>query len=377
MIQTSAGTETREIQRLLRDARGLPHGHGRIALTEQAVALADRARDEEVMFSARIDLVQSATYGGAPEKALTAFAWCLAKVDAAPQRHDEADILWQYKWIADKTPYFPHISLERIDAITDDLAARFEKHAWGSRAALQLRFTTALSTGRLDRARSVFEAWRTAPKGGGDDCAACQQNRLVQYYHVIEDDALLLKSAMPILEGRLRCAEIPHVTLGYVLRPLLRAGRVEEAVAAHKKGYRLVRRGADFLGTLSEHLTFLTVTDNRRSALNLFERHLALAMRSWDAVAKLDYGLASRLLLTHLAHQRQAACRLRLPREFPLYREDGRYTPADLAAWFDREARQLAAAFDQRNGNAYRSSLLDASNRDLDRIRPVPLNGVD
>ena len=48
-----------------------------------------------------------------------------------------------------------------------------------------------------------------------------------------------------------------------------------------------------------------------------------------------------------------------LPRDFPLWREDGRYRVADLASWFERQVRDLEARFNARNGTVNYSWFVD------------------
>ena len=50
--------------------------------------------------------------------------------------------------------------------------------------------------------------------------------------------------------------------------------------------------------------------------------------------------------------------------------------PADLAQWFQDEARELAARFNQRNGNNAYSLRMD-EDRDLDPIREHRRSGYD
>ncbi len=109
----------------------------------------------------------------------------------------------------------------------------------------------------------------------------------------------------------------------------------------------------------AKHLSYLAETGDLAKGLKLVERHLPWALDSFDLEARLDfYGACCRL--TRLLSQRKRPRRkLRLPKTFPGYRDDDTYDTGELAAWFQREAEQLARRFDERNGNGYRSSLLE------------------
>jgi hypothetical protein len=164
-------------------------------------------------------------------------------------------------------------------------------------------------------------------------------------------DETALEAARPILQGGMRCATVPHGTLGLVLLPLVRLGRAAEAVPLHQRGYRLISRNPKFLTEAGEHLTFLALTDNLPQAIRLLERHLSWALATADLRARFEFYNAVRFLLERLVAADKESVRLRLPHEFPAWREDGRYDVAELRAWFNLAAAELAARFDERNGN--------------------------
>src|SRR5205085_9358405 len=110
----------------------------------------------------------------------------------------------------------------------------------------ETRCTHARAAGRLDEARKWYGAWSAAERDSMSDCLACDQNVQVEYLVELGEDENALQRAEPILSGRMRCAEIPQVTLGTVLLPLVRLGRIEEAARHHLKGARLVARNPEF-----------------------------------------------------------------------------------------------------------------------------------
>jgi len=80
----------------------LGDGLAQIAIVEEAVALADAHRDDDLAFEARQALVRAATFGGRPDLGIVAYSWMLAKSDEDPKRFHDPQLLWRYKWIVDK-----------------------------------------------------------------------------------------------------------------------------------------------------------------------------------------------------------------------------------------------------------------------------------
>ncbi len=147
----------------------------------------------------------------------------------------------------------------------------------------------------------------------------------------------------------MRCAEIPHLTFGRVLLPLLRAGLCE-AMAYHQRGYRMVATNPAFMVVFARHIVFLCLTDNLAKALKLVERHLP------DALA------APRRSLRVLSRLQAAA---RTPGRTAQIRDQGAPAGKRADARFKgplrdcgvergevaQELRDLGVQFDDRNGN--------------------------
>ena len=336
------------VEELLDDASCLEEGPAKVLVLEEAVRVADTHGDAELGFEVRQDYIQAATFGGYPEKALVAFTWCLAHCDRAGGLLDHT-MLWKYKWIGNALAELPHVPLAQINAVFDDMTARYDRAGISLRAVHKLRCGLAMGMGDHAAARLHHRAWQQTPADSVSDCAACERNHRIKYLFFQGKHEEGMKSAAPILEGRLRCAEIPHATLARVLLPLLRLGRVEEAMAYHREGLRLVTRNPSFVCEVAMHMTFLALTDNLAHAVRLLERHLAWALEKEHHARRFDFFLAARFTLDRLEASGKSRVRLRLPQGFALYRDNGKYNVAELAAWFEADLQALAARFDARN----------------------------
>jgi hypothetical protein len=368
----SADFET-QIEELMDQAQRLPDGASKLMLLEEAVRLADTHQHTEYGFRLRRALIRCASFAGADEKSLVAFSWCLAQCDRYPERFDEAEMLWEYKWIVASLPQFPQISRAQITAMLDDLQRRYERGGHGLRTAHMLRCKVALWMCDLDQARRHQRLWRRAPHGDNDDCPACERDSQVEYLLAVGKAERALELAEPIVRGRLRCAEVPHMTLARLLLPLWRMRLRESAKACHRYGYPLVADNRDFVEQAGMHLRFLVLSDNLARGVAVFEKHLGWALELMEMRNHFEFLLAARLLLDRLAETGQATLALRLPRSFPLHREDSTYETAALLAWFTESARELAARFDARNGNDGHGSRLKEMETLKQLVSPYPL----
>jgi hypothetical protein len=347
-----------EVEGLLDEAAALPHGDARVALLEGAVQLAETHGDVSLSYEARLELIDAATFGGFPDKALDAFAWCRAEQQRAPGQFDPAELLWKAKWVVGRLHEFPHVTRERVHAALEDLAQAFARAGAGERALLKLRYQTARDMGDADAAAAYWAQWLATPRDALTDCEACELDDELDLHLDREEHEQVLQKAFPLLRGWTGCAEVPQRTYGSVLYPLLRLGRLEEAQKLHLHGYPAIARNRDFLVTVGEHLEFLALTHNFARALVLLERHLDWALVHASRVDRFGFLCAAVLLFELLRAEGHEVLTLRLPYGFPLHQADCLYATARLQRWAEGEAQEIARRFDERNGNRRYAQLL-------------------
>jgi len=343
----------------------LEDGDAKVMLLEEAVRLADICGDFSLQYDARDQLITAATFGGAPEKALVAYSWCLAQHDRrANEEHagespDQWRLLWMYKWILTNITSFPQIGKAQIEGMLDDMAARYQRAGYSLRPNYMLRNRIYQFWDKQKAAYYFHKAQETYPDNASD-CAACELDDAVTFALHENKDAEAARLAVPIIQGRLRCGSIPKITFANLLLPLVRLGRTDEAVSLHLQGYRLIARGGKgYISSVGDHITFLVVTENPDRALRIFEKHLADAASLADLDSKFDYYLASWFLLDELRALPRETLKLRLPPSLEIYEEGGVYRTASLAAWFLEQVKALAARFDARNESDFYARLIE------------------
>ena len=336
---------------LLDQSYDLPDGSpARLELLEQAVRLADSLGDIEAGWDARDALIDAATMGGYPEKTLVAFSWNLAQFDRVGDQYgwDEHDLLWKYKWVINSLWNFPSITRPQIEAAFSDFAARLERGGYSPRTLHYFRWKYEFERGDSVASEHCREQWSRAKRDDMSDCSACEASFMVDYQR--DQPAAALEVAKPILSGRLRCAEVPHVTLAAVLEPMLKVGQFEEAVRTHLRGYKMIRDNQEFLISTGEHLAFLAYTHNLPKALELLERHLPWALATADMDRRYSFYRDSLVLMRRLRDASQQFAALKVPKDFAVQPSLNGLEVAALEMHLRSEATTIAAAFDARNG---------------------------
>ena len=343
---------------LMNAARYLPHGPTRIAAYERAIAAADADHDVDAGFRAREQHLQACAFGGAADRGIVSFAWCLARHDEEPDRFN--NMLWQYKWITVALPEFASVSRAQIAESIDDMQRRYEQTAKSPVPVAKVRWRVALTMGELELAETWRLEWLRLDHMSGrqamTDCPACDAAEHANMMALTGRDAEALKLAEPILEGHRRCAEVPHFTLGEMLGPLVRSGRTDEAADTSRRGYEMVRRNPEFLSVIALHVDFRRLHHDPTEAMEMAVRHWGWleTVRS-DARAAAFLLAATRAIRAHLAKPRVRDRRkLRLPVAVGIDRDaSGAVSLTELAGWSDGEQLRISRALDERNGNSY------------------------
>jgi hypothetical protein len=357
------------VDELIEASYGIPNGQSeKIELLERAVALADTQNDLVAGYEARDELLEAASFGGHPEKMLVAFAWMLAQIDKHGEDEleaDEHDLLWKYKWVINSLTEFPSIPASRIEAAFGDFRARLERGGYSLRTVHYLRWKYAHHRGDWADADQERAVWARSADDEMGDCTACEANFLTAYLAAQQSDKAALEAARLILSGRQSCAEVPHATLGTVLGPMLRLGQYEEAhyqaaVAAHLRGYRMIRDNPSHLDSCGEHLAFLAYSHNLGPALTLLERHLGWALATANLEARFGFYSATMPLWARLRAAGETQIKFRAPQDFPLVNMDLHFNLDLLEDWFAEQLAELAARFDARNGNSHFASRVKA-----------------
>ncbi|MDP7015385.1 MAG: hypothetical protein QGG36_06280 [Pirellulaceae bacterium] len=345
---------------LIDRAEDLPHGEMQVQVAEEAVRVADASRDEETMFAARLCLVQAAAFGGAREQVLVAFSWCLARYRENRDDYDRFSYIlnWYFKYALHGIDEFPNVATEQTEDLLEQMSQCYQESGYSTRPVHYLRFCLWRKAGFTNLA-DLFEKWKNEPRDSMADCIACEADEEIEYYESIGEFEKAVDFAQPNLRGDRTCAEVPHRTFAYVLRPLSLLDRHDEADECHETGYRMIRNNPSFLRQVALHIVFLLHRGNRPKAVELFERHLRWALETREIRSRHFFYSAARRLMRELKTD-SATRQMRLPNSFELFSKSSSYDLTQLTDWFDRQVETVGAQFNQRNGNDfYTSGLVD------------------
>ncbi|MCW2502975.1 MAG: hypothetical protein JWO79_1259 [Actinomycetia bacterium] len=334
-----------ELYERLIDTRSLPEGPARVAATEAALADIEAAGERGLLPFAYHTLIWAYHRGAELEKSLAPFEAELLLYDTEPELFGENEIhrlLWSFKWMTAGLWKLPSASREHIEATIADMERRYLAAGQGLSAVTDIRLYYAIHRGDWAAAETLYQRAIAVPRDSLSDCEACTANERGYYHSLRGDDAAALRMLDTVIDDGLSCATEPHASLGTALMPYTREGRIDEARAAHLRGYRMIRGRLAFQTTLGEHLEFLARTGNESRGLAVLAENEFLLTEQDHPLARLNYLSSVGLLLRRIAETSGP--------DTPVAGPDGPGTAAEVADWARTTALELAARFDERNG---------------------------
>lgn len=339
-----------EVETLFEKARELPYGQTQVALLEEAVQLADSLNDIDLAYAARDKLMHSACFSGKPDLMLIAFSWCLAQFDRDPTRFNSHNILWKYKWVVINSRKFPQISRTRLEELLADMERRYREAGSTMQAVASARWGLLEHFGEKKQAQAARALARKRRNDDLSDCPVCTMAGNCHYYRLRGQWSRAVQAAEPIVKNGLSCGAEPHSTLALVLRPLLYLGRLDEAKAYHRQGYRLVSQGSHLVGQQADHLEFVTLAGEMARAKQLLERHLPAALEVVPLDERFEFLLSARLWTDRVLGRETRRLKIRLPQGLVEPGADGKTDVKALGDHFTAQLQDLAGRFDARNG---------------------------
>ena len=339
-------------QEVLMHASGLADGPAKVAMLEEAIALADNSNDVETAYLARTELLGAALQQGMGERLVVAFSWCLAQSDRDPQAFPETELLWQYRWVMFAMPSFPGVSKAQIDSMLADMEMRYRRAGSTLRGYYLLRKAVRRMMGDRFECQEAFAAFKAARRDSLSDDAVTERTFSLDYHVFMQEYRLAYTTMQPFLTGEIRDKHFLAATFSTMLVPMLRLGHVEAAMNNHKKCYPLISENPRYIGDIGDHMKFLTLTNNLTRATRIYEKHLTTALSVKDRLKQFTFHLGAALTLSQLAKERETV-RLRLPKTFDGYQSEGTYVVAALRDYSLGHVRGEAEAYDARNGNDF------------------------
>jgi hypothetical protein len=345
----------------------------RMARLKRAVDLADSRGDLRAGLMARLTYVRATEFAGRHQESLVAFAWCLGVCDQHPDLLEQfsGDILWKFKWIAGSIARFPAITRGQIEETMQQMTRYYQRAGMSLRAVHGLRASNAVDLGDIDQIAGHRKAWLKSPKDGSEDCRACETGNTLSQYLALGELKKAVRAADGLLKGRLSCSVQPQSAQSMMLMPLFRLGMWDLADQAERASARQIKGDANYLDDMGDHTAFLTVTDQLTRAVAMLEAGLKQVVHVSRPFDQAEFYKGGRLLLLRLSDIGRRRIKLRIPAALDFYRKDNSYPVAELLQVFDRRGGGIAADFDRRNGNDYRSRCFREWDDLLKEIHPL------
>ncbi|WP_086780987.1 hypothetical protein, partial [Crossiella equi] len=336
--------------RMLATAEHMPAGLGRYEALERAARGADAAGDTRLGLRVRLAMVRLCHELRRSDLMLPPFAWALALERRDPAAVDSAalhQLRWMHKWVVAGLVDDPRFSRAQVEAVLGELAQRYRREGHSPQPVLGLRVRLARQSGdpALER---LFTEWLA---GGGDqlsDCPACVRCAQVEHLVAAGRYEEALAHAEPVLRQDSACTAQPAGVLSALLPAFLAGGELARARQAHLMAYRRLRERPGDGTELAANLVFLAVTGNADRGAELLERHADLVEEPPNPWAALTVLGPAALVLGRLGVARPVVLGAR------------RVCAGALRDELLTRARELAEAFDRRNGGDHQAGRLAA-----------------
>jgi tetratricopeptide (TPR) repeat protein len=325
--------------------RGMPYGLARTQAAEVQVRLVEAEGPDEARAFALSTLVEAYNWGGEPEKSFVSFAQLLRWWDEHPEKFDQYDrhgLFWSYKWMISGLADFPTVPAAQIDRTLADMERRYALAGNGMDAVAYERFAWARQRG-ADDVEQAFQTWVATPRDDFSQCEACDPGDRASYLIATGRADEGIRLIEQTLTENPSCASEPADMLAYLAEAYLDTGRAQDAARAHRRAVAaLAEAESDMVGARGRRIRLLARGGQVTRALRAIEEEQHLLTGGDTPYSRLSF---SRLVgaATHVLRAEHGDRPLRLT-AVPAG------TVAELDDWLRAQARELAAAFDARNG---------------------------
>ena len=352
---------TFEIQKLLFQAKDnkslVPRD--KINLLKQAAAIADENDDIEWGYDVRMELIASTYKLSSDTDLVENFVWIVNARDEHPDWFDEADFLWEYKWVTNAMFHNSNVSTEQIDAIFEDFKTRLTRNGYGLRAYYERYYGRKMAARQYEEAKKYLDLRNELSQDDMTNCQACTLDVEVDYYLETGNFEEAYNRAQPLLTRQVTaCTYVPIRTFckfAYYADKLEKASLAEEMKKEAIAGLESLDNDENIAEKTAMIISYLAGKDNEQ-AFYFLQKSLPYYIADND-FGKYEYAKYLSEALGKL--ESLSSVKLELSPEFGAYRPDNTYSIKDLKEYFSTIARQLAEAFDKRdNTDTYTKALL-------------------
>ncbi len=330
---------------LLEQAQALPVGR-RVPLLEQAVKLADELGFEDLGGQSRLRLVDAYERSNSGPKIFTPFTWLLQRYELRRTWFDDDlrfQFLWQLKWMTGHLASYPEVPLTRIEENLATMYRIYTEAGEGLGPVHGSAFLLARHVRGVRGAEREFEDWLASDRTRLSDCIACEPSTRARYRAEQGRWQESLDFALPALASGKTCSEEPSTLYAIVVEPLLMTGRGDDALVAHRRGWRLADDGETPIDQATTHILTLARAGAIDRGLELLARRIHLLDTPLTPYERMTLAAAATRLL-------DAASELYGMGSRTLEHQEREVSVDELRERLRADALDLAQRFDARNG---------------------------
>ena len=332
-------------------------GKEAMAFMRKGWEIADANKDHHKQIKYRLDYVKQSVFHDDTMEMYVVFPEIIKLHDewVRERGYDEMtrDIMWQYKWVVENATDFYQISIKQFDMFFEDAKKRFIENNYSLRPLYQKR---ALFYSLIDREEAIksYKEFLRYKRDTLCDCLACERSGEVQFFLNLNESGKAAERAEPLFDGDMNCYEQPACTYGDFIR------YYNEKIVEGDKDYiepagnlceqlrmEIVKKGIAH-EYIADVLMFYALTQPTK-ALNFYKKYWSHYEESRNPRDRFMFATAAVCFFNHFGDKK--TYKMSVNSGFPFYNESNTYNVAQLKAYYEDTALDIAKKLDSRNGN--------------------------
>ncbi len=347
------------------------HGTPRMEILMDAIREADAASDHYWRIYFRYEYIRESIFHEDNFKSIIMFPTLLQVFDEHPELQDDTydDVMQAFKWVLENMADYHQISCEEIERYYDEYENRCKQFGFSMRVYYMKKSKYYLPINQK-KAKELYQKFRTCKRDANSDCEACEINNDMTFALEFGEEEEALRIAAPILDGRKRCGEIPHVTCGVLTKYYLYHDNLTEAAYYGRLCERYTQNEPEFLAE-SGYLLELYSAIDPSAGWKIFKRNVLNFTECRNPLMKMTFARGAYRLLQCIAKRTEYSESVFLkPLPVKPTKEGWRIT--DLIDYFYGIAEEHCTLLDKRNGTSYYMDYLEKKLPKADGEEAVP-----
>ena len=327
-------------------------------ILERAIKLAEKHKDIDLQFEAKMEYVEACLFCDKIEIGLTVFPWLLGMAEQYPERfaEHEKDLLENYKWVIATLPIDCKFSYDQMESIYQDFEKFYLKKGYAQVNMDVLYRHLYFYMAEKEKVLFYDKRVKANEHEIDDECEACLVNRNIEVATLLGDYEEAIRLAQPILQGKVKCTvncnNIPMFTYNWLVFVYLKTNRWKELEELGERFIKESEKPAHKKDLQTDLILYYWATGQHVPALRYLERFIEKECLP-SGTGNVEFSINTTRFLKELMDQNTINVKIKLPESHPLYKAENEdeYLVVDLYQWFFEESALLCKQLDERNRN--------------------------